>query len=142
MRAMVRKLLGVAFARDADHKSELPPGPCLDSSDGVLDDNRPRWLSSEKLRRCQERIRSRLSGQLLRIHHIAIDTYLKEIIQFGRLQNNRAIVTRGNDSDFEPVTIKLIDESDASFERLHPFLFDDRIDQVVLAIRGHLPFRA
>jgi hypothetical protein len=44
---MLPKLFGVAFARDPDHEAELPPGPGLDSDDGVVDNNRP---SNSRLR--------------------------------------------------------------------------------------------
>jgi hypothetical protein len=40
MRAMLPKLLGVAFARDAAHKPEVPLAPGLDPSDSILDDDR------------------------------------------------------------------------------------------------------
>src|SRR6516162_9109412 len=40
MRAMLLQLLGIPFARDADHKSEVPSRAGLNSGDGILDDNR------------------------------------------------------------------------------------------------------
>jgi hypothetical protein len=40
----------------------------LFAADSVLDDNRPRWLSSKEHRPCQERIRSGFASQVLLIH--------------------------------------------------------------------------
>jgi hypothetical protein len=34
---MLLELLGISLARDADHKSEVPVRPDLDSRDGILD---------------------------------------------------------------------------------------------------------
>ena len=47
MRAMVLKLIGIPFARDADHKAEVPVSPGLDARDGILDDYCPRRLDPE-----------------------------------------------------------------------------------------------
>ena len=40
MRAMAPKRLSVPLARDADHEPEVPLAPGLDSSEGILDDDR------------------------------------------------------------------------------------------------------
>ena len=47
MCAIVLKFIGIALARDADHKSEVTASPGLDARDGILDDNRPRRLHPE-----------------------------------------------------------------------------------------------
>ncbi len=78
MRAMVLKLLGVPFARHADHKAKVPGAPGLHSGDGILDDNRPYRVNSEQLRPHQKSIRGGLSGQVLGMDHVAIDTYVEE----------------------------------------------------------------
>ena len=85
MCAMVPKLLGIALARDADHKPEVPGTPGLNSRDGILDDDRPCRLNPEQLRRHQERIRGGFSGQVLRLDHVAIDLHVEEGIQLGGL---------------------------------------------------------
>ena len=41
MRAMALKLIGIPLAGNADHKSELPIRPRLDSLDGVFDEILP-----------------------------------------------------------------------------------------------------
>jgi hypothetical protein len=46
---MALKLFGIAFARDADHKPEVPVQPCLNSREGILDDNRPFRLNLQQL---------------------------------------------------------------------------------------------
>ena len=85
MRAMVLQLLGIPFARDADHKSEVPSRAGLNSGDGIFNDNRSRRLNPEQLCRHQERIRRGFPGQLLRLDHVAIDLYLEKGIQVGGL---------------------------------------------------------
>ena len=47
MCAIVLKFIGIALARDADHKSEVTASLGLDARDGILDDNRPRRLHPE-----------------------------------------------------------------------------------------------
>ena len=47
MRAMTPKLFGVPLACDADNEAKATGRPCLHSRDGILDDNRPFWLSAE-----------------------------------------------------------------------------------------------
>ena len=47
MRSVVLKLLGIALARHTDHEPEMPIRPCLDSRDGILDDDRTYRLDSQ-----------------------------------------------------------------------------------------------
>ena len=47
MRAMLLQLLGIPFARDGDHKSEVPSRAGLNSGDGILHDNRSCRLKPE-----------------------------------------------------------------------------------------------
>jgi hypothetical protein len=68
---------------------------------------------------------------VLSVDHVAIDLYVEEVIQFGGLYNGRAVLARGDDGDFEPLMAELMDEFNASLVRLHPFVFDDFVDQVV-----------
>jgi len=85
MRAMAPKLIGISFARDADHKAEVPVGPGLHSREGVLNDNRSSRLNSEQFCRRQIRIRGGFPRQFLRMNHVAIDLYVEDAIQFGGL---------------------------------------------------------
>jgi hypothetical protein len=66
--------------------------------------------------------------------YVAIDLYIEEAIQLDGLQNGRAVLTRGDDGEFEAATAELMDEFEASLVRLDPSLFNDLIDQLVLAV--------
>src|SRR5262249_43477943 len=124
MRAMMLQLLRIPFARDTNHKPEVPTRAGLDSGNGVLDDNRPCRLDPEESCRHQERIRRWFPGKLFRFDGIAIDPHLEEGIQLGGFQDERAVLTRRHDGDFESVAAELMDESDASIVRLHPYAFN------------------
>ena len=72
-----------------------------DTRDGVLDyrgvlRHHPKHLGS-----LQKRIGCRLTGKTLLDKHIAIDTRIEEIIDFCRLQNRLAILTRGHHRGFD-----------------------------------------
>ena len=134
MRAMMLQLLRIPLARDTDHKSEVSISAGLNSGDGILDDNRPFGSDPEQLCRHQERIRGGFPGKTLRMDHVAIDLHLEEVIQLGGLQHGRAVLTRGDDGDFEPVAAELMDELHASVVGLHAHVRDDNVDQVVLAV--------
>jgi hypothetical protein len=66
--------------------------------------------------------------------YVAVDLYIEEVIQLDGPQNGRAVLTRGDDGDFEPTTAELMNEFNASLIRLDPSLFNDLIDQLVLAV--------
>ena len=66
--------------------------------------------------------------------HVAIDAHLEEGIQFGGSQDGVAVLTRGDDSDLEPVTAELMDEPDASLVGQNPCVFYDLVDQIILAV--------
>ena len=106
-------------ARCRSQVRSFPLAPASNSGDGVLDDNGPYRLNPQQLCRHQKRIRGGLSGKTLRMDHVAIDLYLEEVVQLGGLQDSRAILTRGDDGDFEPIAVKLMDES-ARFRRRAP----------------------
>src|SRR6516162_7976900 len=134
MRAVAPKLVGVPLARDTDHKPELPVGSGLHSRKGILDNNRPCRLNPEQVCRHQVSIRLGFACQVPRMDRVAIDLYVEEVLQFRGLQNGGAVLARGDDRDFEPLMPKLIKEFNAALVRLHPFIFDDLVDQVVLAV--------
>jgi|SRR6516162_6121042 hypothetical protein len=85
MRTMMPRLLGVPLARDADDKPKPPGRAGLYSRDGILDDNRPRRLNPEQLCSPQKRIRGRFPGQLLSMDHVAVDSRVETVSQFGGL---------------------------------------------------------
>src|SRR5262249_32634411 len=101
---------------------------------GILDYNRPSRLNPEELCPHQVCIRGGFSGQMLRTDHVAIHSYLEEVGQLGGLQDSRAVLTRGDDGDFESMVAELMDELDASLVGLHPHSFDHLVDQIVLAV--------
>ena len=74
------KLVGITLTRDADHQAETPGRTCLDTREGIFDDNRSTGLNPEQLCRHQERIWSGFPGQVLRMDHIAIDLHIEEMI--------------------------------------------------------------
>src|SRR6516225_10011140 len=134
MRAMVLKLRGIPLAGDADHKPEVPAAPGLHSRERILDDDRSRRLNRQQLCGHQKGIRGGFARQVLRVDRVAIDSYLEEGIELGGLQDGRAVLTRGDDGNFESAITELTDESDASLIRLHPNVFDNLVDQLVLAV--------
>jgi len=60
--------------------------------------------------------------------------YVEAGVQLDGLQDGRAVLTRGDDGDFESVAAEVMDELDASRIRRHPLVFNGLVDQVVLAI--------
>jgi hypothetical protein len=52
----------------------------------------------------------------------------------ANFKNGRAVLAPSDDRDFEPATAQLTDEVDSSFVRLHAYIFDDLVDQLVLAV--------
>jgi hypothetical protein len=85
MRAMPPKLICIPLARDADHKPEIPVRTGLHSREGVLDDNGAHGFNPEQFCRHQVSIRSWFAGQVFGMDNIAIDLYVEEMIQLGRL---------------------------------------------------------
>jgi hypothetical protein len=57
------ELLIISFARDPNHKTEVPIGSGLDAGDGILDDSRPSRFDPEQLCGHQEGGHPLLSGQ-------------------------------------------------------------------------------
>src|SRR5262249_18843498 len=86
------------------------------------------------LRRYQVCIRSRFPRQVLRLDHVAIDLSVEAAVQLDGLQDGRAVLTRGDDGDFESVAAEVMDELNASRVRLHPLVFNGLVGQVVLAV--------
>ena len=85
MRAMVLKLRGIPLTGDADHKPEVPAAPGLHSRESILDDDRSRRLNRQQLCGHQKGIRGGFARQVLRMDRVAIDSYLEEGIELGRL---------------------------------------------------------
>jgi hypothetical protein len=85
MRAMVLKFLGIPLARDTDHQSEVPATTGLDPRESILDDDRSRRLNRQQLCGHQKGIRGGFARQVLRVDRVAIDSYLEEGIELGRL---------------------------------------------------------
>src|SRR5262245_25118850 len=128
------ELLCIALARDTDHKSKVATGAGLNSGDGILDHNRPPRLNAEQPCRHQERIRRGFSGEILCFDRMAIDPRIEQRIQLCGFQNGRAVLTRGDEGDFESVATQLVDEVNASLVSLDPDAFDGITDQLVLAV--------
>ena len=124
----------IPLARDADHKSEVSISAGLDSGDGVLNDDGPFWFTPQQLCRHQERIGCGLPGKTLRLDRVAIDLHLEEVVQLGGLEHGRAVLTRGDDSNFEPVAAELMDELHGSVIGIHAHVRYDKVHQVILAI--------
>jgi hypothetical protein len=68
-------------------------GTRLDSREGIFDDNRPFWINPEQLSCDQKRIRGGLSGQMLRLDHLAVDLHIESCIQLGGPQDRCAVLT-------------------------------------------------
>src|SRR6267143_1487061 len=134
MRAMAPKLLGIPLSCDADHKAKASGRPGLHSRERILDDDRACRFNAEQLCRHQKRIGGRFPAQLPGMDYVAVDLYNEEVIQLNGPQNGRTVLTRSDDSDFEPATAELTDEFDASLVRHHPCIFNDLVDQLVLAV--------
>ena len=83
MRAMAAKLLGVPFARYTNHQPEVTVTPCLNSRDGIFNDDCACRVNTELLCRREECIWGGLARQVLRMDCVAIDLYVEEVIQFG-----------------------------------------------------------
>src|SRR5262249_294839 len=81
--AMTPKLLGIALARNPDHKPKVPVGSGLHAREGILDDYCSRRLDTEQLSRHQKRIRSRFSRQVFGKDRVAVDPHIEEPIQPG-----------------------------------------------------------
>src|SRR5262245_42697706 len=134
IRAMLLELLGVALARDTDHKYKLAAAASLNSGDGIPNHNRSPRLNAKQPGRHQECVRGRFSGEVLCFDHVAIDPHVEERLQFGGLQDGRAILARGDEGNFESAATQLLDEANASLVSLDPDAFDGIADQLVLAV--------
>ena len=58
----------------------------------------------------------------------------KKSSKLGGLQHSRAVLTRGDNGNFEPMAAELMDELHGSVVRLHAHVRYDMVDQVVLAV--------
>ena len=59
---------------------------------------------------------------------------LEEGVQLGGLEDGPAVLTRGDDGNFEPLTPELMDEAERCPRKASPHVFDYLVDQVVLAV--------
>src|SRR4030095_647979 len=134
MGTMTPKLLSVPLACDADHAPKVPLAPSLHSRDSILDDHTACRICSEQLRCHQERIWCGLPGQVLLTDRVAVDAHLEEVLQLGGFEDGVAVLTCGDDGNFESLLTELTDELDSPRIRFHPHRGDDVVDEVILAV--------
>ena len=135
MRAMVPKLLGVPLARDADHQAEVPVQTRPRLPEMASSTTTARVGSTPSSRAAVKNVSGAgLPAKCCAWIMLPSTCTSKKSSNLAAFKTAVAVLTRGDDGDFEPLTAELMDELDASLVRLHPSLFNDFVDQVVLAV--------
>src|SRR3984957_16248579 len=119
---------------DSDDEAEVTGPARLDPGERLFEHARARGVDAEILGRLEERVGSRLTGEVQVLHGMSVHASVKELIDARRGEGSHSVLARRDDRDFYAAALESSDEFGDAFVVLDALFLHHRQDQVVLAV--------